>query len=397
MDSSGNVLLAEEINAFIKKNQHLPLDKIALLLSKSPLPSSFILDQISGKKKAKYKVPTFFRNEHFIYPSQKAMEQCSSEETALFKASRYTGETLIDLSGGLGVDSYFFSKSFKKVFYVESDSKLTTQVGHNIRTLNASNITVHNETAEVFIESVDHPIDLIYIDPSRRDLNNNKKHRFQDCSPNIVDLQNDLLQRCKRLLVKSSPFLDISDALQHLTHVHRVVVVAVNNECKEVLYELALDAAMTPVIESINITANGTERLIFTRQEEEMQFIDCSLPLRYLYEPNAAVLKAGAFKTVGNRFGLYKLHPNSHLYTSATLNSAFPGRIFEVLHHGPFNLSTTEALGDKRAIILLRNFTTSVQGVLKKLRIKEGGNQHLICTTGENGKQLLIVAELVTH
>jgi 16S rRNA G966 N2-methylase RsmD len=385
-----------EIKAFIEAASEMPIDKVALQLAKTNWPAKLILDQLTGRKKAAHKLPSWFSEPNVIYPPRLAMEQCSSEATANWKATQFGSNGMVyDLSGGLGVDTMCFARHFKKVIYVEPNTDLFTITKHNHKALGATNIEWFNLTAEAFLSAPRVQADFVYIDPARRDENNRKKHRFEDCTPNVVEMMPALLKLGKQVVIKSSPFLDIDDALRALATVKKVTVIAVNNECKEVLYTVEPHSKETEaVIETIQL---GTSPVHFSfhRSEEAQSTVVFSRPLQFLYEPNSAVLKAGAFKTLASRFNLAKLQQNAHLYTSDVLVKEFPGRVFEVARFGAFNKQTVASLDLKKAIVVLRHFPVNVKAVLKKLELTEGGNTHLFCTSDLKGKPMLVIARLL--
>jgi len=223
---------------FIQQNGHKLINEIALLLSKKPdLDKDFILNQINGLQKAKNKLPEFYQHKNMLYPSTLSMEQCSSEETAIFKSNIIKGKSVIDLTGGFGVDSYYFSKIFNEVIYVEKDTALFNIAIKNFNILSAK-IKSFNTSTEDFIAKPKQKADLIYIDPSRR--NQNKKvYQLEDCSPNILTLTEKLFEISPQILVKTSPLLDLKQSIKELKNVAKIFVVALNNDCKEVLYLLS--------------------------------------------------------------------------------------------------------------------------------------------------------------
>ncbi len=276
---------------FIDKNKHKTVNEVALLLSKKPeLDKTFIINQINGLQKSKNKLPDFYCAKNIIFPATLAMEQCSSAKTAKYKSNILKGKTLVDLTGGFGVDSYYFSKKFNAVTYVEVDTNLFKIVTNNFKNLKANNITTINTTAENFIANLNKKVDVIYIDPSRRKANA-RVFNLAACTPNIIKLSDDIFKITDKILVKTSPFLDIKQSINDLKFVAKIFIVAVNNDCKEVIYLLKKNTNHNIVINTINLTKNEQifEFILADEKEANCTF---SLPKKYLYEPNVAILKS---------------------------------------------------------------------------------------------------------
>jgi len=375
---------------FIQQNKNKTPSEVALLLSKKPeLDKEFIINQINGLQKAKKKLPEIYNTPGFIYPSPLSMEQCSSGQTAIYKSKLVEGKTLIDLTGGLGIDSYYFSKHFDTITYIEQNTSLFETATANFKTLNATNIQAINTTCEDFLTSNPNKYNVAYIDPSRR--NENKRVYFlNDCTPNIIELSNEIFKIAGLILVKTAPLLDIKQSIKDLKYVSRVVVVAVNNECKEVLYLLDKEASKPIDIQTINLGATHSQSFNFSLVEEATNTPSYSDPQSYLYEPNVALLKAGAFNTIATHFKLKKLAPNTHLYTSEKPINEFPGRIFQIQTTSNYNPKEFKQLNIKQANVSCRNFNEKPEAVKKKLKLKDGGNIYLFATTNEYNKPILI-------
>lgn len=375
---------------FIQQNLAKPLPEIALLLSKQPeLDKEFILNQINGLQKAKTKLPEFYNTPNLMYPSKLSLEQSSSEETAIFKSKLVKGNSLVDLTGGFGIDSFYFSKQYKSVCYVEPQEQLFNTVSNNFNVLGAVNIKTVNQTAEDFLKTNTQQFDIAYIDPSRRN-ENQKVFMLGDCLPNIVELQDAIFKIASKILVKTSPILDLKQSIKELKTVSEVWVVSVNNDCKEVLYLLEQKTGSAIKINTVNLSTTN-QYLSFTFNEEVNSIPDYSEPLQYLFEPNASVLKAGAFKSVCNNFNVTKLAPNTHLYTSATAIENFPGRSFKITQLLPYNTTDFKKLGIKKANVSCRNFKETVVQVKKKLNLKDGGDTYLFATTDNSNKPILVI------
>ena len=355
-----------------------------------------------GQKIAAEKLPSWAACPTIQYPVRLSMEQCSSEYTARYKASLVKGETLVDLTGGLGVDCSFLSESFTHTTYVEQQAALCQLAQHNFACL-GKKITVVNALCEDYVDSME-PVDVIFIDPARRDNKGGKVALLGDCTPNLLTIGNKLLQKCQTLLVKLSPMIDIESVIKVFPSTQEVHIVAVNNECKEVLVRVKGEMAgisgtstgsvtdIPAVTEPCIICANLPQQdqpFVFTRKAEEACTIAYSLPQTYLYEPNAAILKAGAFKQVAQQMGVHKLHPNSHLYTSDTLVSHFPGRIFTI--DRITKVQKKEINDIEKANVSIRNFPGSVADLRKKLKLKDGGDTYIFATTLHDNSKVLII------
>ena len=387
------VLQEPHIRQFIREHESDDPYALALQVKRYPdVPIQQVAEQIQGRQKARKKLPEWYEAEGVIFPSALSMEQCSSETTAKFKSKLVSGKTAVDLTGGAGVDSYYLSHSFEQFHYVEQNPLLAAITQHNFTQLGTSVIQVHTTDAESFVSSMD-GVDLIYLDPDRRNDANRKVFRLSDCSPDVLHLLPRLLASAKQIMLKTSPMLDIDAALRDLDYVDQVYVVAVNNECKEVLYILSSEAAEFPIITAIDL---GTEvvPLQFTREEEADAPVTYTEPQQYLYEPHAAILKAGAFRSVAQQWKVDKLHPHTHLYTSSQLIPNFPGRSFRVEAVLPYQKKPIRKLiPEGKANITTRNFSDSVATVRKKLELQEGGDTYLFATRTQSADRVI----LLTH
>ena len=371
---------------FIRDN--LNVDVPTLALRKAPVGTDFslALRQIEARQLLQKKVPDWSDDEDLLFPAHLSIEQCSSEATARYKSQLLQGSSFADLTGGLGVDTYYLSQNFQQTDYVERQSELCDLAKHNFAVLKAD-IKVRNETAEEFLNHCE-PKDCFYLDPARRDTYGRKTISITDCTPDVLTLQDQMLQKAERVMIKLSPMLDISKALEELKSVKKVHVVAVNNECKELVFIMERDFSGQPTLFAVNLMTNQPI-VNFTITEEH----DCPLHIadgigQYLYEPNAALMKAGCYKWLAERFGVFKLHKNSHLYTSDTLVSDFPGRIFIVEGWADYNKKVKNTLLNDvdKGNLAVRNFPLSVDALRKTMKLKEGGEVYLFATTlrGEN-------------
>lgn len=384
-----------EIQDFIDAN--LSSDISNLLLKGIPfndLDNKIIIEQIEAKKRSEKKLPTWFHTPKIYYPNKLNIEQTSSEITAKYKAGLVSGTTLIDLTGGFGVDAYYFSKQFDKVTHCEINTELSEIVSYNYETLKVSNVECFNESGIDVLKKLDQPFDCIYIDPSRRDDSKQKVFLLSDCTPNIKTFQNLFLKYAKQVMVKTSPLLDLSATLLDLNHVKTVHVVAVNNEVKELLWILERDYTGKVEIKTVNLLNAYSQNFNFNFEDEAIANAEYSEPLTYLFEPNAAVLKSGAFNTISKNLNIQKLHKHSHLYTSDRAIE-FPGRLFKIEKQLPFNKKVFSKEAIQKANITTRNFPLSVSEIRKKLKIKDGGNVYLFFTKNLNNEKIILVCSKV--
>jgi len=381
-----------EIQEFIQ--DHLYDDPASLMLrahNYPHMPMREVVEQIQSKRKAKSKLPQWFEATGVIYPPTLSLEQCSSQKTAEYKASLVRGKTMVDLTGGMGVDTFYLSRSFENSHYVERHENLVAIAGHNFKCLQADTIHTHQHQAEQFLKELDKKVDLIYLDPARRGAHNSKVVRFEDCEPDVIALLPMLRNHSESLLIKASPMLDIKGAINDLGEVTAVHVVADRNEVKELLFLINADASANPVVHSVNLRGEEAEAFSFDYASEEEVLPHFGTASGFIYEPNAAILKAGGFKSAGAQFpGLLKLHANTHLYTSAELVENFPGRSFQVVDTLQMNKKQLrKKLPELKANITVRNFPMSVDQIRKKTGLREGGEDYVIATQDVNGPLLL--------
>ena len=375
--------------AFIQA--HLTADVNQLLLKhgreKQPL-----IAQIEARQKARHKLPTWVAQPDSVFPVGVSVEQSSSEATAQYKANLVSGKLLIDLTGGMGVDSSFFATRFERVIYAEQNEQLVAQAQHNFAVLGIENITCICANSIDFLQQFSQKVDCIYADPARRVAQASSVKRvyaLADCEPDILKHLPLLLEKSEQILLKTSPLLDIKQTLQELKNVQAVHAVAVENEVKELLFVLNNQPNETLFVHATNLPHQ-----FFSHDfaQESVLTASFSDPLRYVYEPNAAILKTGAFKSVATQFGLHKIAPNSHLYTSNELITDFPGRIFALQAIVKADAKALSPfLPDCKANLTLRNFPATTNELRKKLRLKDGGNVYLLATTLANGDKKILV------
>ncbi|MCR9228321.1 MAG: class I SAM-dependent methyltransferase [Flavobacteriaceae bacterium] len=387
------LILNTGVQEFISKN--MSSDIMSVLLGKPTFEGILqkeLAEQIQAKKKSKDKLPTWFRTPNIYYPNKLNIEQTSSELTAAYKARLTDGKSLVDTTGGFGVDSYFFSKKIATVLHCEINQGLSEIARHNFKILGRENIECLPGDGIDFITNSTSHFDWIYLDPSRRNDAKAKVFLLEDCLPNLPEHLPKLFQKTQNILVKTSPLLDIKLGIEALDFVKEVHVVAVHNEVKELLFVLEKGFIGSIKIRTINMVHQGGDTFDFELEQEQLSQVEFDEPSSYLYEPNAAILKSGGFKCVGKNHGLAKLHPHSHLYTCAKLVD-FPGRRFKINNIVPYSKKSMKSIGALKANITTRNFPISVAELRKKHKIKDGGNQYLFFTKSLNDTLVVLDCE----
>ena len=390
-----NPLLNIEIQRFI--NDNIGVDIAKLALAKNPFSDVIwteILNQITVKSKIKDKLPAFFATPNILYPSKISSEQTSSELAAIYKSELISGESLIDLTGGFGVDTYFFSKKIKHVIHCEIDSELSQIVAHNFKVLNAKNVEFHQGDSFEILKSLNRKIDVIYIDPSRRNAFKGKVFMLKDCLPNVPELLDFYFNYSNSILIKTAPILDISAGLLELKNVKCIHVVAVNNEVKELLWEIEKSYSGVTRIKTVNLLKE--KKISFEFDLNNSGIATYSFPQKYLYEPNSAIMKSGGFDEISAFYQLPKLHSHSHLYTSETCIE-FPGRIFEI--KSSFSYTKTnmkQYLEGKKANLTIRNFPDTVEIIRKKWKINDGGESYCFFTTDLNNDKIVLICNKIS-
>ena len=381
---------------FIEK--HLKDDVRQLALQKFPddVDKMLVLNQIEARQLLSKKVSSWASNPDLLFPKHLSIEQCSSELTAKYKASIIEGgDVFVDLTGGLGIDSYFLSEKFKSSYYIENQKELCDLAEHNFGVLGRK-ITIVNSDAESFL-SKNQNFDLVIIDPARRDIYNRKMVSLHDCSPDVVNLVETPGRASQQFLIKVSPMLDISLITNELQNISEIHIVSIKNECKEILIKIEPGFDGEIKYFCVNFVGNdlkSSQSFEFSETSESSAISSFAPTIKhYLYEPNASLMKSGAFKLISQRFGIEKLHVNSHLYTSDNLISDFPGRIFEVVGFAPFNKKIKkELLNDiTDASVAVRNFPLSANELRKNLSLKESDKNYIFGTTLIGEKKVVIL------
>lgn len=388
------LLLRNEIQDFINANLNANVSELALKKNAFPeISYTEIMEQIAAKQKAKTKLPSWFTTKNILYPSKISVEQTSSEKTAEYKASLVNGNTLIDLSGGFGIDDFYFAKSFNKVIHCEINEDLSQIVQHNYKQLNSLNIECLTGNSTEILKELNQKFDCIYVDPSRRNDEKGKVFMLKDCEPNVPKLLDFYFTFSNKIIIKTAPILDIQAGLSELKFVKNIHIVALENEVKELLWEIEFGFTGEISIVTINIEKENIQKSKILINDDS--YSKYSLPQNYLYEPNASLLKSGKFDSIGNVFKVNKLHQHSHLFTSENLVD-FHGRRFKIVNSFPFDKETGKNyLLKQKMNIATRNFPLKPEDIKKKFKIVDGGTVFAFFTTNIENQKIILFCEKI--
>ncbi|WP_313795040.1 class I SAM-dependent methyltransferase [Flagellimonas zhangzhouensis] len=353
-----------------------------------------LAEQLEARKKCEDKLPTWFEHKNIYYPNKLNIEQTSSEQTALYKAQIIGGKSLIDLTGGFGVDSYFFASKMEQVWHCEINPELSEIAQHNFEILGRKNIQCFAEDGIEFLKNSNQHFDWVFVDPSRRNDKKGKVFLLEDCLPNLPNNLSFIFEKTEKVLIKASPIFDIAQGINELQFTKEVHVVAVNNEVKELLFVVEKGFEGDIQIKTVNLLPNQEDHFNFKLADEPTCEINYDSPEDFLYEPNAAILKSGGFKSVAAFYKVNKLHPHSHLYTSVE-KIDFPGRTFKIEQVLPYSKKTIKSLGLTKANITTRNFPMTVADIRKKFKIKDGGDHYLFFTKNIDDSLLILSCKKV--
>lgn len=379
---------------FIREHREDDIRELALQAHRySGIDVPFCVQQIAGWQTARRKLPTWAATEGILFPVHLSMEQCSSEQAAAYKRSICKpGHSLTDLTAGFGVDVTVMGRAFEHVNYVERNAELCDIARNNLPLLGIRHFTVFCTNAEDVLEQLPHQ-SLIYLDPARRDNNGGKVVAISDCTPDLSALQDRLLAHADCVMAKLSPMLDLTNILRELHHVSEIHIVSVDGECKEVLVMLqgSVPEDNEPQLFCVNIVKG--KPLVFRAQlnDKSAPCIFADTPGAYLYEPNASIMKAGCFRQLATHYGLLKLHPESHLFTSDALVPDFPGRTFRIRQVMGLKDKSLRSLG--KANLTVRNFPATVAELRKRLKLRDGGSDYLFATTLADGSHVILCCE----
>jgi hypothetical protein len=377
-----NKILDPNVQHYI--NANLNTDLHSLLLKKSPFPNvsmQEIVQQIKGKQVAQKKFPFLLKN-GIVFPPQLNLEQSSSEKTALYKSETLKGKKFIDLTSGFGIDAYYLSENFDETTLVEQNSDLLKIVEHNWSVLGKKARFINQRLEDFLLENKEN-FDVIYLDPARRDSHKNKVFLLEDLSPDILEIHGKLCSFSKEVVIKLSPLIDLKYLVTALSGIFRIDIIAVKNDVKEVVIFLSNENNNEIICNAVNLES-GEPACVFNIGEEEKATAEYGEPEKYIYIPNNSILKAGIFNLIAKRFGVRKLHPNSHLYTSDKIIKDFPGRIFEMEC-----IDAKQIQKKSRFNIISKNYPLKPEEIKKKYSLKDGGENYLIFTQSKKGKIIL--------
>lgn len=392
--------LSESLRSFLRAHADDDVRQLALKADKYPeIDMPFALNQIAGRQTACHKLPTFAAVDGLLYPPHLSMEQCSSEQTARYKAhvvSRWAGSsaTMADLTGGYGIDFYFMGRQFGTSTYVERQEPLFAIVRHNLALLpNAQHADFHLQCADgvEYLRKMK-PVDLLYLDPARRDVHGAKTYALEDCTPDVAALRGLLLEKAPHVVLKLSPMFDWHQAVRQLEGVREVHIVSVANECKELLLVLSREPSA-----SLSVTCvNDSSILTFDDGEASVVYQESPVEAgQYLYEPNASLMKSGLFGKLCERYGVRMIGRDSHLFVSSSFIKDFPGRQFQIEAFCSLKEARQILRNMEKANITVRNFPMSVQELRKRLKLKDGGDSYLFATTLQKEAHTLIICKKV--
>ncbi|MCX2493083.1 hypothetical protein OQX63_06340 [Pedobacter sp. PF22-3] len=392
-----NKILAKAVQDYINANLNADVNQIAL--AKSPfegVSSAELATQITAKKKSEKKLPTWFHTKNIYYPPVLSIEQTSSEITAKYKSKLAIGDTLIDITGGFGIDSYYFAQKVKKVTHCEINNELSAIAQHNALALCATNIEFKAEDGIADIKTSETIFDTIYVDPARR-AEKGKVFMLKDCTPDVAGNLDLLLEKSSRIIIKTAPLLDISAGLSELKQVSEIHILSVKNECKELLWVIDKGYENDTKIKAVTLN-NGIEKdFSFYRSSSNasVHFTNHLNIGEYLYEPDAALLKSGAFNLIGTTYGLLKLHSQTQLFSADGIKTDFPGRIFKI--ESILNTGELKKEINLKGNVIVRNYPAKPEDLVKKYKIKADQNQFLIFTKITNGENVILKASIIQY
>lgn len=400
------MLINEKTWDFIRQHANDDVRKLALQGAKdAEVDLQMALQQIAGRQTARRKLPSWASVDGVVYPPHLNMEQCSSEQTARYKENlalklspKGEGSVFVDLTGGFGVDFYWLSQGFQHRCYVEQNEQLCAISSHNFELLGLDSTVCCCDSA-TYLATMPH-VDLVYMDPARRNEHGGRAYSIGDCSPNVLELLPLLLEKANRVMLKLSPMLDWRKAVEDLKYVSEVHIVSVDNECKELLLILDKECSGDLHVVCVNLSKDGEQSFTFSPSpflSSSSSPLLTSSPSHFLYEPNASIMKAGCFDEVEQRFPVRQIASNSHLFLSDVEIDEFPGRRFQVLAISSMNKQELRtALKEvEQANISVRNFPLRVDQLRKKLKLKDGGDVYIFATTMADGEHRLLICRKI--
>ena len=395
------MMMDENTKLYIKNHLNDDVFQLALDNKRTDIDIQLALRQISGYQILKRKVPAWTEFDNLLYPVHLSLEQCSSENTAKFKAKVISDlfsdkeYTLLDMTCGFGVDAYYISQNASSAILIEKDKELSEITRHNFEIFNR-HAEVINSDAEEFLKTNSNKYDIVFIDPARRGKNGEKVVLLENCTPNILLMILEIKKITNYLAIKLSPMFDIKQLLSQLQYVKSIYSIGVDNECKEifVIIDFCTTDSNTKIV-AVNISESDNEISIMQSDFFEEASIESVYPSdfgKYLYEPYASFLKSGLYKTIANRYDANKIDNNSHLYTSNEIIKNFPGRKFEIVDIVEFNKKEAKQFFKKydKANITVRNFPITADNLRNSYKVKNGGDNYVFATTIFPSKRVLI-------
>lgn len=386
---------SQEVLDYILKHEND--DPYSLALKASPFANvsmKTIVQQIQGRKVANRKFPFLLNFNQYYYPVKESLEQASSEILARYKSKMVEGKSFVDLTGGMGVDTYLIGQKFESCTYIEPKEELYTLTSKNFETLGFSKCLTYNMTCELFLKTNTRVYDWAYIDPSRR-IGGNRKISIHNYEPNLVEINAKIHDKANNLLVKLSPMQDVTECIDVLNNVYKIWIISVQNEVKELLLQLKENIASSPEIIAVDLKNEHILEFSYSFENRNCHVATVK-PKRYLYQPGAALVKSELHNRYALKKGLEKLHSNTHLFTSEELHNEFFGRTFEIIKIISLNKNEIRnALPHMKANIITKNFPLSPQEIIRKFKLKEGGEDYLIAFTGDNDKKIVAVCKRV--
>lgn len=392
-------ILSGKVRRWLSEN--VDSEAIKIVLKGSPfegVSAQELAEQVQSCQKTKQKIPTFYSAGFELYfPPKISVEQASSEVTAMYKAKITSGNILLDITGGMGIDDFYFSERMEKVIHCEINHDLSQRTAHNFAFFQKNNIECVAENGVEILQNLPEKIDWLFIDPARRSEKKGKVFLLEDCTPNILELENIWLKKCRKVMIKTSPLIDISYGLKALKNVSEIHIVAVKNEVKELLWIIDNEKFSSETCcKTVNLQSEKVQSFEFVWGEESKVENKYSTPQNYLFEPNASLMKSGRSELLITE-QIKKLHRFSHLFTSLELPEiSFPGKTFRIIEVFLFKKENVKRFSGKKINVVTRNFQQSPEQIKKKFKIKDGGSQFLFFTTNLREEKIVILCEKST-
>lgn len=384
----------EEWVSWVLEHENEDTSTLALRYTgKNNLPLKALLHQLKGRRIAKQKLPSWYLFPTIFYPDSTIIEQCSSEATATLKSTFVKGKKVADLTGGLGVDSWAFAQEAASVIFCEPDPLRCEAARKNFATLGVKNIEIVCNDAESMLQHKSmEGIDLLYLDPSRRSEGGNKVFRLKDLRPDVLSLKEALLAQSTEAMIKLAPMLDISEGLKQLPETYRVDIISWKGECRELVFHLKKGGG-SPVL-FCSDAGNSLKPFHFSPEEELQAVLKIGPPDKWIYEPDAAVRKSGAWKSLCQQFEVTALHANTHLFTSEHFVKDFPGRAFKLLELLPYKKEILmDRMNNRNGQLVFHNFPESPQRVIQQLNIPSGEPFYLFFILLANDHPAVLLTE----